>query len=170
MSPDPSRWIDELGLVPHPEGGFYRETWRSPEMLAKGSLPGRFPGPRPLGTSILYLLRAGERSRLHRLRADETWHLYDGGPLHLHLLEPGTGHRRLALGLDVTRGESPQCLVPHGAWFGAEVGEGATHALAGCTVVPGFAFEDFELGERDALLAAFPAHRALVERLTAAGE
>ena len=170
MSPGRDPWIDALGLVPHPEGGFFRETWRSPESLEGGALPDRFSGRRSLGTAIVYLLRSGERSRLHRLRADEVWHLYDGGPLHLHVLEPGVGYRRLTLGLDVSRGESPQCHVPHGAWFGAEPDPGATHALAGCTVAPGFDYEDFELGERAALLAAFPAHRALIERLTAAGE
>jgi predicted cupin superfamily sugar epimerase len=170
MTADPGRWIESLGLAPHPEGGHYRETWRSGESLQASALPARFGGARAVGTAIVYLLRAGERSRLHRLRADEVWHLYDGGPLHLHLLEPGRGHRRLALGLDLARGESPQHVVPHGAWFGAETAPGATHALVGCTVAPGFAFEDFELGSRAALLTAFPDQRELVERLTAAEE
>ena len=170
MSEDAEHWIAALGLQPHPEGGFFRETWRAPEGVAHDGLPHRFPGSRSLGTAIIYLLRAGDHSRFHRLRADEVWHLYDGGPLHLHVLEPGAGDRRLALGRDVGRGESPQCVVPHGAWFGAEPAEGTTFTLAGCTVTPGFEYEDFELGERAALLAAFPAHHALVERLTAAKE
>ena len=170
MSEDAAHWIAALGLQPHPEGGFFRETWRTPGRVAREALPERFPAPRSLGTAIVYLLRAGDRSRLHRLRADEVWHLYDGGPLHLHVLEPGSGYRLLTLGRDAARGETPQCVVPHGAWFGAEPAKGAAFALAGCTVTPGFEYEDFELGERDALLAAFPAHRALVERLTAAKE
>jgi predicted cupin superfamily sugar epimerase len=170
MSADAAHWIGALALQPHPEGGFFRETWRSSEMLERGSLPGRFPGARATGTAIVYLLRAGDHSRLHRLRADEVWHLYDGGPLLLHVLEPGAGYRRLVLGRDVANGESLQCVVPHGAWFGAEPAAGAAFALAGCTVTPGFEYEDFELGERDALLAAFPAHHALVVRLTAAKE
>lgn len=170
MSTDAAAWIGALGLVPHPEGGFFRETWRAPEAVGQEGLPPRFPGPRALGTAIIYLLRAGDHSRLHRLHADEVWHLYDGGPLHLHVLEPGAGYRRLALGRDIVRGESPQCVVPHGAWFGAEPAEGVAFVLAGCTVTPGFEYEDFELGERTALLTAFPAHHALVERLTAAKE
>ena len=170
MSADASHWIAALGLAPHPEGGFFRETWRAPETVERRGLPGRFPAARALGTAIVYLLRAGDHSRFHRLRADEVWHLYDGGPLHLHVLEPGAGYRRLTLGRDVARGESPQCVIPHGAWFGAEPAEGVAFTLAGCTVTPGFEYEDFELGEREALLAAFPAHHALVERLTAAKE
>jgi predicted cupin superfamily sugar epimerase len=170
VSPDAARWIEALELLPHPEGGFFRETWRAAETVAREGLPQRFPGARSIGTAIVYLLRAGDHSRLHCLRADEVWHLYDGGPLHLHLFEPGAGYRRLTLGRDLANGESPQWVIPHGTWFGAEPAAGAAFALAGCTVTPGFEYEDFELGEREALLAAFPAHHALVERLTAAKE
>lgn len=164
MNRDADFWVRTLGLAPHPEGGCFRETWRSAE-TAEG-LPERFGGPRSLGTSILYLLRAGEHSRLHRLRADEVWHFHDGGPLHLHLLEPATGYRRLTLGRDPERGERWQAVVPAGSWFGAEPAEGAPFSLAGCTCAPGFEYGDFDLGVRRELLARFPAERALVERLT----
>ncbi len=166
MSAGVEHWIAALGLSPHPEGGWFRETWRSPEQVPRAGLPERFDGPRSLGTAIVYLLGEGGHSRFHRLRADEVWHLYDGGPLHLHLLEPGRGARRIVLGRDVARGETLQCVVPHGTWFGAEVPAGAGHALAGCTVSPGFEFGDFEMASRAALLAGFPAERALIERLT----
>lgn len=162
------RWVDALGMRPHPEGGFYRETWRAADAVATSALPVRFAGDRTLGTAIVYLLPEGERSHLHRLHADEVWHLYDGGPLHLHLLVPGRGHERLVLGKDVEHGESPQVVVPHGTWFGAETAEGAGYVLVGCTTSPGFEFADFEMGEREALLAEFPAERAWIERLTAA--
>lgn len=164
MTPGADDWVRTLQLVPHPEGGAFRESWRADESAA--GLPARFAGPRAIGTAIFYLLRAGEHSRLHRLRADEVWHLYDGGPLHLHVLAPGTGYRRLTLGRDPARGESPQAVVPHGSWFGAEPAEGAAFALAGCTCAPGFEYGDFELGTRDGLLARFPEARELVERLT----
>lgn len=164
MSPDAAAWSRALRLEPHSEGGLFRETWRSPE--SAGGLPGRFVGPRALATSIVYLLRAGECSRLHRLRSDEIWHFHDGGPLHLHLLVPGEGYRLLTLGRDPARGESPQCVVPNGCWFGAEPAAGAAFALVGCTCVPGFEYGDFELGSREDLLARFPEQRALVERLT----
>jgi len=164
MTPGAEDWIRTLGLQPHPEGGAFRETWRAADSAT--GLPARFTGPRALGTSIYFLLRAGERSHLHRLRADEVWHFHDGGALQLHLLVPGEGYRRLLLGRDAARGERPQCVVPHGAWFGAEPAEGAAFALVGCTCAPGFEFGDFEMGTRAALLAEFPDHRGIVERLT----
>jgi predicted cupin superfamily sugar epimerase len=158
------RWIRALELSPHPEGGFFRETWRASEVAGAAALPGRFAGPRAFGTAILYLLPAGARSRLHRLRADEVWHFHDGGPLHLHLLTPGKGHERIVLGRELERGERVQAVVPHGTWFGAEApGE---PALAGCTLAPGFDYSDFELGSRAALLAEFPREREWIERLT----
>jgi uncharacterized protein len=164
MRPDADFWSRTLGLAPHPEGGAFRETWRAAESAT--GLPGRFGGPRALGTAIHYLLRAGERSRLHRLRADEVWHFYDGGPLQLHLLDPGSGYRRLVLGRDPARGELLQCVVPNGCWFGAEPADGTDFSLVGCTCAPGFEYGDFELGSRGELLARFPEQRALVERLT----
>jgi predicted cupin superfamily sugar epimerase len=164
MSPSAERWIRELGLAPHPEGGWFRETWRASETLEASALPARFGAPRVLGTAILYLLPGGEHSRLHRLRADEVWHFHDGGPLHLHLLTPGRGHERLVLGRNVGAGERLQAVVPYGTWFGAEAtGE---FALAGCTLAPGFEYADFELASPAALLAEFPAEREWIERLT----
>jgi len=164
MCPDADEWSRLLRLEPHPEGGSFRETWRSNESAT--GLPERFTGPRALGTAILYLLRAGERSRFHRLRADEVWLFHDGGPLQLHLLSTGAGYRRLTLGRDPARGESLQCVVPGGTWFAAELAEGAGFALVGCTCSPGFEYGDFELGTREELSARFPEERALVERLT----
>ncbi len=154
--------IRALALVRHPEGGWFRETWRSAESVPPGALPARFPGARCLATSILYLLPAGERSHFHRLRADETWWHHDGGAMHLHLLGPD-GAREVVVGP-----ESPQALVPHGTWFAAEPAPGADWALAGCGTTPGFEYEDFELADRGALLAEFPSHEALVLRFTRA--
>lgn len=168
VNADAARWIAALGLVPHPEGGCFHESWRAPESVDATALPARFAGARHLGTAIYYLLGAGEHSQLHRLRADEVWHFYAGGPLHLHVLDPAGGYRRLDLGLDVAAGERPQWVVPHGSWFGAEPGPGAAYALVGCTVAPGFEYTDFELGGRAALLASHPGQRELIERLTAA--
>ena len=159
-------WIRRLALEPHPEGGFFRETWRSPETLPGAALPARFGAGRSLGTAILYLLRGQDRSRLHRLHADEIWHFHCGGPLILHLLEPSGGYERFTLGPGAQRGEVFQCVVPHGCWFGAEPADGVPFALAGCTVAPGFSYDDFELAERGALLASHPRHRALIERMT----
>jgi predicted cupin superfamily sugar epimerase len=159
-------WIRRLRLEPHPEGGHFRESYRAGESLAPGALPPRFTGARATGTAIFYLLRAGERSRLHRLHADEVWHFYDGGPLVLHLFGPGGGYESQVLGRDVERGERLQIVVPHGVWFGGEPAPGSAFSLAGCTVAPGFDYRDFQLGRRDALIASFPAHRALIEHMT----
>ena len=170
MNATAERLVRELALAAHPEGGWYRETYRSPERVPAAGLPARFGGERSLATSILYLLAAGERSAFHRLRADETWCHHAGGPLHLHLLAAG-GARPIVLSAD-----APQALVPHGTWFAAEPApaaagaRGAEFALVGCVVSPGFEFEDFELARRDALLAEFPAERDLVVRFTRAPE
>ena len=163
MTPDADDWSRTLGLAPHPEGGSFRETWRASDSAS--GLPERFGGPRSLGTAIFYLLRAGERSRLHRLRADEVWHFYDGGPLQLHVLDPDSGYRRLVLGRDARNGDTLQCVVPNGCWFGAEPADATEYSLVGCTCAPGFEYGDFELGARRELLARHPAQRELIERL-----
>jgi uncharacterized protein len=146
---DPEEIVRRLGLRPHPEGGFYGETFRSAVSVR---LPdGRV---RSASTAIHYLLPAGTWSTWHRVAADEVWHHYDGGPLLLYRL--GLGHVR------VDRG-TPQAVVPAGIWQAAEPGTGAV--LSGCTVAPGFEFEDFEIGTEDALIAEFPAEAALIRRL-----
>ena len=137
----------------------------SPERLTGAALPARFTGERTLSTAIVYLLRSGEFSCFHRLRADEIWHLYDGGPLVLHVLT-STGLVTHVLGRDVERGERPQWHVPHDTWFASETAPGVEFALAGCTVTPGFEFDDLELASRAGLCAEHPQHRALIERLT----
>jgi len=155
-------WIERLGLARHPEGGWYRETYRSSEWVQAGALPARFGGARTLGTAIYYLLRAGERSVLHRIKSDEVWHHYAGDAVTLWLLEAQGAARRVRLGGD---GE-PQLVVPAGAWYGARVADGGDYALMGGTVAPGFDFADFELADRARLSAAWPAQRALIEDLT----
>jgi predicted cupin superfamily sugar epimerase len=160
VSPEARTRIDALGLQAHPEGGWYREVFRSHERVSGAGLLERFAGARSLATSILYLLAAGERSCFHRLRADELWCHHEGGDVRLHLLER-SGARTLV----VCRG-TPQVVVPHGTWFAAEADPGAAFALVGCVVAPGFEFADFELAERERLLAEFPAATELVMRFT----
>lgn len=147
--------IEAFGLVPHPEGGWYRETYRSP-----ATLPGR---DRSLCTAIYYLLAAGDRSRLHRIDADELWHFYGGDALLVVELHDGDAR--------VTRLDArhPQHLVEAGTWFGAMPAPGASYALVGCTVSPGFEFSGFELGRRADLVERFPAARSLIVQLTEAG-
>lgn len=159
--------VTRLKLAPHPEGGFYRETYRAPESISKNALPARFTGDRSHATAIYYLLAAGDRSKLHRIHADEIWHFYDGDPLLIVAIAPDGVLSVTTLGRDFAHGQVPQYVVPAGHWFGALPAPGSTYALTGCTVAPGFDFADFELAEPDALLAAFPQHRDWIEKLTA---
>jgi predicted cupin superfamily sugar epimerase len=159
-------WIDHLQLKPHPEGGYFRESYRSPETIARAHLPARFGGDRAFATAIYYLLQAGDFSAFHRIKADEGWHFYDGVPLTVHVLGAGGTHSALKLGRDFARGELPQAVVRAGDLFAAELEGPAGYALVGCTVAPGFDFADFELPPRHELLARYPQHKELIRRLT----
>ena len=153
--------VRNLDLLPHPEGGFYRETYRATTQVGGG---------RPAATMIYFLLPAGHVSRLHRIDADEGWHHYLGGTLEIYELDEGcavSSARVTRLGKDLSRGEVLQHLVPAGRWFGAAPAAGSPYALVGCTVAPGFEFSQFELGRREELLARFPAAAEVVTRLTA---
>ncbi len=161
-------WIRALKLRPHPEGGHYRETYRSGESLPAGSLPPRFAGARSFSTAIYFLIQSGQVSRLHRIRSDEVWHFYAGSPLTVHVIEPRGLHRAIRLGRRPSAGQVLQAVVPAGAWFGAVVDRARSFALVGCTVAPGFDFADFELADRAALLRQFPRYRQVIEQLTSA--
>jgi len=155
---------DELiriyGMEPHPEGGFYRETYRS-----AGSSEAPY-GRRSFSTAVCFLLRRGEVSLLHRLKADEVWHFYDGGPLTVAEIAPDGRTRTTVMGRDHAAGQACQHVVPAGSWFGAFPSEGADLSFVGCTVAPGFEFADFELADRAAMLRDFPAAGDLIIRLT----
>ncbi len=153
--------ITRLSLEPHPEGGWYRQTYRSPHTVATEH------GPRSASTAIYFLLRQGEFSALHRIASDEVWHFYAGSPLRVESISARGIADSFVLGNDLAAGEVLQAWVPAGHWFGASPVRGAW-ALAGCTVAPGFEFDDFEMGEREALLQRFPRCEDLVRRLTRA--
>jgi predicted cupin superfamily sugar epimerase len=163
-------WIKHLALTPHPEGGFFRETYRSEESVPEAVMPGRFRGDRSVSTAIYFLLKRGQISRLHRIASDEMWHHYAGGTLLIHGLTPTGDYVQFKLGKESRRGEVPQVLVPAGTWFGATLRPRVTYALVGCTVAPGFDFADFEMGDAARLKAAYPQHQALIERLCPATE
>ena len=159
-------WIEHLGLVRHPEGGWYRETYRSSEQIRREHLPARFDGDRAFATAIYFLLESGDVSALHRIRQDEVWHFYDGSPLTLHLLSAEGEYSTLQLGRDLGAGQRPQALTPSGFLFGATVDEPGVFTLVGCTVAPGFDFADFEMPSREELRRLYPAQGDLIERLT----
>jgi predicted cupin superfamily sugar epimerase len=163
MTPEVRELVGRLALLPHPEGGFFRETYRSRESVARAALPERFSGDRAFSTAILYLLPKGATSRLHRIAADEVWHFHLGGPLALTEIS-SAGVRRTVLGPDLGAGHVLQHVVPAGTWFGGR--PLSEYSLAGCTVAPGFDFADFEMGRREELLAQFPSARVEIEALT----
>lgn len=162
--------VRALGLGPHPEGGFYRETYRAPLVLPHAAIEATHGGARAASTAIHFLVPRGSFSALHRIASDEVWHFYAGAPLEIVEISASGVLRTTRLGNALTEGEIPQHVVPAGAWFGSRLAHGSEargdHALVGCTVAPGFDFADFELAVRSELTARFPAHAALIASLT----
>ena len=158
-------WIEHLQLQPHPEGGFFRETYRAHENMLENELPDRFSGKRSFSTAIYFLLRSQDRSHFHRIKSDELWHFHAGTSLTLYLLRQD-GLTKHILGTDIEKGESLQVVVPANTWFGAKVNDADSFTLAGCTVAPGFDFDDFELATRAELLQEFPDQKEIIKLLT----
>ncbi|PKL39790.1 MAG: hypothetical protein CVV44_06095 [Spirochaetae bacterium HGW-Spirochaetae-1] len=158
--------VENLGLVRHPEGGYYREIYRSDETIAGEALPSRYSGSRAFGTSIYFLLPSAEYSHFHRLKSDEIWHFYSGSPLVVHCIDEKGVYAAHRLGGCMTEEESFQVVIRKNTWFAAEVVDESGYALMGCSVMPGFDFSDFELGDREFLLARYPHHGELIARLT----
>jgi predicted cupin superfamily sugar epimerase len=159
MNEEANRLVAALRLAAHPEGGFYRETFRAPYVVQTPR------GPRAASTAIYFLLPAETFSAIHRVHSDEVWHHYDGDSLELHTINESGEHVMTVLGRRVEQGELPQHVVPAGVWQAA-VPRGTRFALCGCTVAPGFDFADFEMPTRGELIARFPRLTAVVERLT----
>lgn len=149
--------IDQLGLLPHPEGGFYKETYRS-ETTIQGS-------ERQLMTSIYFLLTGENYSRFHRITSDETWYFHEGNTLLVHTIE-GETHTAHHLGLANEAGEQPFLLVKGGTIFGSEVLGRVGYALVSCAVAPGFDFADFELFTAKDLLPIYPQHKEIILKMT----
>lgn len=158
-------YVRELNLLPHPEGGFYKETYRAAGIIAKGGLPATFGGNRAFSTAIYYLLQQGDFSAFHRIKSDECWHFYAGDTLLIHVLDGENGYTCLHLGSDVKQGATFQCVVPAGAWFASEPAPGSSFCLTGCTVAPGFDFADFEMAKKEDLVQLYPACETLIDRL-----
>ncbi|HEY4104981.1 MAG TPA: cupin domain-containing protein [Polyangiaceae bacterium] len=161
--PSAGEVIAALSLAPHPEGGFFAETFRS-----AANLEAPFGARRAASTAIYFLLRAGDFSAFHRVRSDEVWHHYLGASLELHTIDRAGKHQRIELGKELLHGERPQWVVPAGTLQAARViGDG--FSLCGCTVAPGFDFADFEMPSRAELVAQFPALRDVIESFTRSG-
>ncbi|NIJ55986.1 cupin domain-containing protein [Dyadobacter arcticus] len=160
-------WTEKYNLQPHPEGGFYAETYRSSEGISQYGLPERFAGNRSFSTGIYFLLESTDFSAFHRIQSDEMWHFYAGDPLEVFVIDPEKGALEIIrLGADPENGETFQAVVPAGSWFASKPADGSTYSLVGCTVAPGFDFADFEMAEKEDLIRQFPDHETLIRALT----
>jgi predicted cupin superfamily sugar epimerase len=159
-------WIEKLGLEAHPEGGYFRQTYGSKVSIAREALPAGFAGARAASTAIYFLLEGENFSAFHRLRSDEVWHFYAGDPLIVHVIDPSGEYSSILLGRDPKAGQVLQGVVRAGCWFASHVADWSSFAVVGCTVAPGFEFEDFEMGKRGELVVKYPQHQDLIQRLT----
>ncbi len=166
MNDPVKRIVERFGLVPHPEGGYFKEIYRSELTVTHPGVPDSGRKTRPAGTLIYFLLQGSEFSAWHRVRwTDELWQIYAGEPLELHMIGADGGYERRILTTDLLEGE-PTAVVPAGCWQAARLSRGTGWALGGCAVSPGFDFADFEMPGADELKRRFPRHEAIIDELT----
>jgi predicted cupin superfamily sugar epimerase len=158
--------IDQLGLQSHPEGGYLRETYRSDESISAEALPDRYGAPRLFWSCIYFMLTPDTFSEMHRLKSDEIYHFYLGGPVEMLQLSPDGSGETITIGPHLLAGMRPQILVFRDVWQGSFLASGGRFALLGCTVAPGFDFADFEQGKREELVGQYPAYADLIAALT----
>jgi hypothetical protein len=157
--------VSRYQLRAHPEGGWYKETYRSGEILAQNVLPERFSGERTFSTAIYFLLDQGNFSAFHRIKSDECWHFYYGDPLQVFVLQHDGSLQIIELGNDIAAGQVFQFVVPANCWFASRPAPSSAYSFVGCTVAPGFDFADFELAEAGQLAREFPVHSAIIHEL-----
>jgi predicted cupin superfamily sugar epimerase len=157
--------IKHFNLQPHPEGGWYRQTYKSREQISPDGLPERFGGSRAFSTAIYFLLEQGNFSAFHRIKSDECWHFYAGDPLHIYIIQPGAELEIILLGSDFENGQLFQYTVPANCWFASRPAPGSAFCFTGCTVSPGFEFDDFELADADELIKTYPQHAGIIQEL-----
>ena len=158
--------IKILELEPHPEGGYFKETYRSNGIIKNSCLPSEFKGNRNFCTGIYYLLESQDFSAFHKINQDEMWHFYQGDAIELVTITEEGELNVVLIGSDIANNEQPQYVVPKNVWFAASVSKPNSYALAGCTVSPGFDFRDFELGSYEQLVDLFPQHEAYIKKFT----
>lgn len=166
MNQQIEKLVKSLELLPHPEGGFYKEVYRSSKTIAKTALPDNFSGDRSYCTSIYFLLTSENFSAFHRIKQDEIWHFYGGSSLSVHVIDSNGKYTEHHVGMNFEKGEQPQLVVPAGCWFASSVSQKDSYAFVGCTVAPGFDFDDFELANRADLTKEYPQHATIIQQLT----
>jgi predicted cupin superfamily sugar epimerase len=155
-------YIEKLNLTAHPEGGFFKEVYRSDETISKQSLPKRYSGDRNFSTSIYFLLRGKEFSAFHKIESDESWHFYAGTAMTLMMISEAGVYSEVIIGKNLENNEQLQFTIKRNTWFASKVNEENSFSLLGCTVAPGFDFADFVLAEKPILLNQFPQHEAII--------
>lgn len=165
-SESPEYWIDQLQMEAHPEGGYFKEIYRAPDIISSDCLADKYNTDRNYSTSIYFLLKGDQVSKFHRLTSDEIWHFYTGSSLTIHLLEADGKYEQLLVGQDFEKGYRFQQVVPADTWFGATVDDPDSFTLVGCTVAPGFDFQDFELADQADLLSQYPKYSDIIKKLT----
>ena len=166
MLKDADYWIEKLGLHSHPEGGHFKETYRSHERIPQEALPPHYKGDRNFSTAIYFLLKEGEFSAFHRLKGDEMWHYHAGDPLEIFIIKKDGSLEKVYLGPNLDAGEQPQATIYKNQWFAARVNNPQGYTLMSCTMTPGFEFVDFELADQASLIEEYPHHKELIKRLT----
>ena len=157
--------IQQYHLQPHPEGGWYKETYKSTELLPVAALPQRFTGERSFSTAIYFLLELGNFSAFHKIKSDECWHFYAGDSLAVYIIDLQGELSIIELGNDINNGQVFQYVVPANCWFASRPAAESSFCFVGCTVAPGFDFEDFELAAADELSKLYPQHRDIIHEL-----
>jgi len=157
--------IQRYGLEPHPEGGWFKQTYKSNEQITANALPERFSASRAFSTAIYFLLEKGNFSAFHRIKSDECWHFYAGDPLHIYIIEQTGELKIISLGKNHEKGQSFQFVVPANCWFASCPAPGSEYCFVGCTVSPGFEFEDFELADVTELSLVYPRHKSIIIEL-----
>lgn len=155
-------WIDRLKLEEHPEGGYFKEVYRSNGLIPNSVLGSEFKGDRNYSTSIYYLLNKNDISAFHKINQDETWHFYDGSALIIHMVDEQGNYSNKKIGRNPENNEVLQFTVKAGVYFAAEVIDKESYSLAGCTVAPGFDFRDFYMPDKEEFLRIFPDTKASV--------
>lgn len=156
--------INHLNLQPHPEGGFFSETYRSIKTFETSS--NAFPEGRNISTSIYYLLQSKDISLFHRIKSDEIWHHYEGSPLTIHVISENGTYKQHHLGKMICEGQQPQLTISSGDWFGVTVNNANSYTFCGCSVAPGFDFKDFEMANRTTMLRNYSCHEKIIKKLT----
>jgi len=166
MNKKAKEYITKFQLKRHPEGGYYKELYRAGEIILPDQLPKRYRSSRSFSTSIYFLLEGNQVSTFHRLKSDELWHFYDGSTIIIYTINENGELKTQKLGNNIKDGESFQVQIKHNNWFGAELLDKSSFALIGCTVSPGFEFDDFELANRNELIKTYPKHKEIIKKLT----